>query len=216
MTADALRIVKRDHADRARGQARPVGAEDVAAIVATARREGRDRDAAIAGVLFQAALRRSEASALEWRDVEPAADIPGALRIRVRRSKTDQAGKETDTLEPEQEAVVALARRVHRVLVDQQRVDHAAHLDQLLPVAAVPCKARDLARRHGADLAETDFGHHAAEAGTGDRTRCRPAQVLVDDLDPREPNAFSRPVMAYCRAPLSRLCMTWWGEDCRT
>ena len=61
MTADALRIVKRDHADRARGQARPVGAEDVAAIVATARRDGRDRDAAIAGVLFQAALRRSEA-----------------------------------------------------------------------------------------------------------------------------------------------------------
>ncbi len=96
MTADALRIVKRDHAERGRGRARPVGAEDVAAIVATARREGRDRDAAIAGVLFQAALRRSEASALEWRDIEPAADIPGALRIRVRRSKTDQAGNETD------------------------------------------------------------------------------------------------------------------------
>ena len=68
----------------------------MAAIVATARRDGRDRDAAIAGVLFQAALRRSEASALEWRDIEPAADIPGALRIRVRRSKTDQAGDETD------------------------------------------------------------------------------------------------------------------------
>ena len=96
MTADALRIVKRDHAERGRGRARPVGAEDVAAIVATARRDGRDRDAAIAGVLFQAALRRSEASALEWRDIEPAADIPGALRIRVRRSKTDQAGDETD------------------------------------------------------------------------------------------------------------------------
>ena len=96
MTADALRIVKRDHADRTRGQARPVGAEDVAAIVATARRDGRHRDAAIAGVLFQAALRRSEAAALEWRDIEPAADIPGALRIRVRRSKTDQAGDETD------------------------------------------------------------------------------------------------------------------------
>ena len=68
MTADALRIVKRDHAERGRGQARPVGAEDVAAIVATARRDGRDRDAAIAGVLFQAALRRSEAAALEWRE----------------------------------------------------------------------------------------------------------------------------------------------------
>ena len=96
MTADALRIVKRSHAERGRGQARPVGAEDVAAIIATARREGRDKDAAIAGVLFQAALRRSEAAALEWRDIEPAADIAGALRIRVRRSKTDRAGEETD------------------------------------------------------------------------------------------------------------------------
>lgn len=96
MTADALRIVKREYAERGRGQARPVGAEDVAAIIATARRDGRDKDAAIAGALFQAALRRSEAAALEWRDIEPAADIPGALRIRVRRSKTNQAGEETD------------------------------------------------------------------------------------------------------------------------
>ena len=109
MTADALRIVKRDHADRARGQARPVGVEDVAVIVATARRDGRDRDAAIAGVLFQAALRRSEASALEWRDIEPAADIPGALRIRVRRSKTDQTGGETDVRLVKNGAADALA-----------------------------------------------------------------------------------------------------------
>ena len=109
MTTDALRIVRRNHAERGRGQARPVGAEHVAAIVATARREGRDRDAAIAGVLFQAALRRSEAAALEWRDVEPAADIPGALRIRVRRSKTDQIGEETDIRLVKNGAAEALA-----------------------------------------------------------------------------------------------------------
>jgi integrase len=42
-----------------------------------ARRDGRDMDAAIAGVLFQAALRRSEAAALEWHDIEPAQDVPG-------------------------------------------------------------------------------------------------------------------------------------------
>ena len=96
-------------------------------------------------------------------------------------------------LQPEQEAVVALARRVHRVLVDQQRVDHAAHLDQLLPVAAVPCKARDLARRHGADLAETDLRHHALEARAGDGARGGPAQVLVDDLDLREAESLQPP-----------------------
>ena len=42
-------------------------------------------------VLFQAGLRRSEAAALEWRDVVPAA-TPGAFRIVVRASKTNQDG----------------------------------------------------------------------------------------------------------------------------
>jgi integrase len=65
-------------------------------MIAIARQAGRDMDAAIVGILFQAALRRSEAAALEWRDIKPAQDVPGALRIRVRRSKTDQAGAQTD------------------------------------------------------------------------------------------------------------------------
>ena len=42
------------------------------------------------------ALRRSEAAELRWGDVEPAASIPGALTIRVRTSKTNRAGEETD------------------------------------------------------------------------------------------------------------------------
>lgn len=96
MTADALRIVRRDHADRGRGQARPVSADDVNRIIAMSRAAGRDQDAAIAGLLFQGALRRSEVAALEWRDIENAPNIPGALLIRVRFKKTDQAGEETD------------------------------------------------------------------------------------------------------------------------
>ena len=96
MTKDMVRIVRRDHADRGRGRARAVTADEVTAIIAVARQAGRDMDAAIAGLLFQAALRRSEAAALEWRDIEPAADIPGALLVRVRSKKTDQAGDETD------------------------------------------------------------------------------------------------------------------------
>jgi hypothetical protein len=31
-----------------------------------------------------------------------------------------------------------------------------------------------------------------------------------------QPSATSRSRMAYCSAWLSRLCSTWWGEDCRT
>lgn len=109
MTTDALRIARRDHADRGRGQARPVTADQAAEIIGIARKEGRMMDAAIAGVLFQGALRRSEAAALEWRDVEPAADIPGAFLIRIRRSKTDQAGEETDIRLVKNGAAEALA-----------------------------------------------------------------------------------------------------------
>ena len=47
-------------------------------------------------------------------------------------------------------------------------------------------KARDRARRHGADRAKTDFCHHALETQAGARARRRPAQVRVDDLDPRD------------------------------
>ena len=40
--------------------------------------------------------------------------------------------------EPQQQAVVALPGCIDRFLVDQHGIDHAAHLDQLLPVAAKP------------------------------------------------------------------------------
>ena len=85
-------------------------ADAFAAILATAdqRREtGRGResariaarraalDKALAAVLFQGALRRSEAAALEWRDIAPATTA-GAILLTVRRSKTDQEGTAAD------------------------------------------------------------------------------------------------------------------------
>lgn len=109
MTADALRIAQRDHANRGRGQAKPITAEQAAEIIAIARKEGRLIDAAIVGLLFQAALRRSEAAALQWRDIEPATNTPGAFLIRVRRSKTDQTGDEADIRMVKNGAADALA-----------------------------------------------------------------------------------------------------------
>ena len=96
ITEAALEGFRREHGERGRGQARAITADQMTEIIATAKGEGRMMDAAIAGVLFHAALRRSEAAALEWRDLEAANDIPGAIRVRVRRSKTNQAGGETD------------------------------------------------------------------------------------------------------------------------
>ena len=105
-----LQGLTRQAAGRGRGQADPLTADDVAAIMATAsipRRTGRgmeseaaaaDRgatDKAIAGLLFQGGLRRSEAAALRWADVQDAADGRGIV-VCVRRSKTDQDGTAAD------------------------------------------------------------------------------------------------------------------------
>ena len=97
-------------ADRGRGQAAPLSADGLAAILATAERPRTDgrgveshttaqrrgrTDAVIAGLLFMGGLRRSEVSALEWRDVADASDGDGVL-ITVRTSKTNQEGDTAD------------------------------------------------------------------------------------------------------------------------
>ena len=85
-------------------QARALGLAELAAIRATAcqprtgRQSGRTEsgerararglaDIALCAILFYAGLRRSEAAALAWGDVEPEADGSGLLTVR--RSKTD-------------------------------------------------------------------------------------------------------------------------------
>ena len=60
----------------------------------TAQRRGR-LDAVIAALLFMGWLRRSEVSALEWRDVSDARDGDGVL-LTVRTSKTNQEGDAAD------------------------------------------------------------------------------------------------------------------------
>ena len=92
-----LHGLTRQAAGRGRGQADPLTAGDVAAIMATARiprRTGRgmeseaaaaDRgatDRALVAVLFQGGLRRSEAAALRWADVQDAADGPRHRGLR--------------------------------------------------------------------------------------------------------------------------------------
>ena len=86
---------RRTAADRGRGQAAPLRADGLAAILATAARPRTDGrgveshttahrrgrlDAVIAGLLFMGGLRRSEVAALRWADVTDASDgdgVPG-------------------------------------------------------------------------------------------------------------------------------------------
>ena len=109
-TARVLGGYRRTAADRGRGQAAPLRADGLAAILATAERPRTDgrgveshttaqrrgrTDAVIAGLLFMGGLRRSEVSALEWRDVSDARDGDGVL-LTVRTSKTNQEGDAAD------------------------------------------------------------------------------------------------------------------------
>jgi hypothetical protein len=52
-----------------------------------------------------------------------------------------------------------------------------------LPVPTVAGEAGDLARRDGANLAETDLRHHPLEAGAPDTTRSGTAKIVVNHLD---------------------------------
>ena len=110
LTARVLAGYRRTAGARGRGQARPFGISDLAAVLATCprpRRRGRgveseevaaERgrvDAVIAGLLFMAGMRRSEVSALRWADVADSTDSDGML-VTVRRSKTNQEGEVND------------------------------------------------------------------------------------------------------------------------
>ena len=101
---------RRTAADLGRGQAAPFTADNLAAVLATCphpRRSGRGTessavaaargrvDGVIAGLLFMAGMRRSEVSAVEWRDVTDATDGAGVL-VAVRQSKTNPDGDTAD------------------------------------------------------------------------------------------------------------------------
>jgi hypothetical protein len=111
-------------------------------------------------------------------------------------------------LQPQQKPVVALARRIDHLLIDQYGIDDAAHLDELLPVAAIAGKPRHLPRRNRPDLAETDLGDHPVETGTSNAAGGRTSEIIIYRLDARPAERRRRSPIAYCRALLSRLCRT--------
>src|SRR5262245_54160256 len=61
-------------------------------------------------------------------------------------------------------------------------VDHATHLDQLLPIPAVARKARDFTGAHGSDFAQADLGDHPFETRTLRPAGRRAAEIVVDHL----------------------------------
>ena len=75
-------------------------------------------DKAIVAVLFQGGLRRSEAAALRWADVQDATDGRGIV-VYVRRSKTDQEGTTADVRYLKNGCAAALRQLRDRLTVQQ-------------------------------------------------------------------------------------------------
>ena len=146
VAATLSRLAKADHhATRGQRQAAGLTADALAAIRATAStpRHGVRRsespaqararglvDVAACLLISDAGLRRSEAAALTWGDIERVAD--GSGRVTIRRSKTDQAGAG---------AVVAVTREAMRALAAIRPAD----ADPAAPVLGL--SADRLARR---------------------------------------------------------------------
>ena len=105
-----VRGLSREAANTPRRRAKALTAEGFAAILATAKRprrfgrrtesrqtaerRGAD-DAAIAALLFQSGLRRSEVAALTWGQIQPAR-TPDTVLVYLRGTKTDPTGNAAD------------------------------------------------------------------------------------------------------------------------
>jgi len=94
-----------------------------------------------------------------------------------------QLGPRHRPLQPEQQAIVEVARRVDPVLVGDQRPGEGAEVEQLVPVGRGAGKPRNLKREDHADLAEPDLGDQLLEAEAALARCARAASVLVDDGD---------------------------------
>ena len=182
-TARVLGGYRRTAADRGRGQAAPLRADGLAAILATAERPRTDgrgvestataqrrgrTDTVIASLLFMAGMRRAEVSALEWRDVSAATDGDGML-IAVRQSKTNQEADAGDVRYLKNGAARAL-RTLRAARPD------AAPTDRVIGLSPLQIQRRFTAAAHAAGL-EARVTAHSGRVGLASELTARGAST---------------------------------------
>ena len=89
-------------------------------------------------------------------------------------------------LHAQQQPIVRPAGVVDPVQVDHPRLDQAAELEQVMPVAAVAGEPGGVEAQHGADLAGAQPCHEPLEAGPRHHPAGGAAEVVVDHLDVAE------------------------------
>ena len=182
-TARVLAGYRRTAADRGRGQAAPLSADGLAAILATAERPRTDgrgvestptaqrrgrTDAVIAGLLFMGGLRRAEVSALEWRDVTDASDGDGVL-LTVRTSKTNQEGDTADVRYLKNGAAAA----VRTLRTDRP---DAAPTDRVIGLSPLQVQRRFTAAARAAGI-EAHLTAHSGRVGLASELTARGAST---------------------------------------
>ena len=98
---------------------------------------------------------------------------------------------------PSSKPIVGVARIVDAVLVDDQRADEAAELQQRVPIPAIAGETRGLDRDHGADPPLADRGEELLEARPGD-AGAGAAEIIVDHLNGRpaqRPGAIGKSIL---------------------
>ena len=180
-TARVLGGYRRTAADRGRGQAAPLRADGLAAILATAARPRTDGrgvespttahrrgrlDAVIAGLLFMGGLRRSEVAALRWADVTDATDGDGVL-VTVRTSKTNQEGDAADVRYLKNGAAKAI-----RTL----RAADAAPTDRVIGLSPLQIQRRFTAAARAAGI-EARVTAHSGRVGLASELTARGAST---------------------------------------
>ena len=168
---------------RGRGQAAPLSADGLAAILATAERPRTDgrgveshttaqrrgrTDAVIAGLLFMGGLRRAEVSALEWRDVADASDGDGVL-ITVRTSKTNQEGDTADVRYLKNGA----AKAIRTLRTDRP---DAAPTDRVIGLSPLQIQRRFTAAARAAGI-EAHLTAHSGRVGLASELTARGAST---------------------------------------
>ena len=105
-------------------------------------------------------------------------------------------------LHAEQQSIVRPTGIVDAVQVDDARIDQAAELEQMVPVAAVAGQPRSVEAQHCPDFAGTQRCHQPLEAGPRHRPAGRAAEIVVDHFDLAETPA-PRDVDELVLAPLA-------------
>ena len=103
-----------------------------------------------------------------------------AMQAQTQPGQLDLAHR---ALEPQQQPVVSVARRVDRLLIEQDHVGQPAQVQQPVPIRRGACEPRDLEREDGADTTVGDFLREMREAAAWRGARRAVPQVLVDDLN---------------------------------